>query len=194
MPTAGPWADRIGDRLDHPERVPPEFQHLIADDQQRVARILSIPVAGHVLDVGCSDRSITKRIAQRWLGATVVGVDKDEWDIRQPPPRAEPFDAIFCCEVLEHLTDREAHLARTHLLARLKPEGTLVITVPNIRCALHYTVGCRDRWRWPDHRSAWRYEKLHKFLVGAGLTVTFHRIYPADTVKTGIWLFCEATR
>src|SRR5262245_11065290 len=111
------YTDRIGDRLDRPENVPPELAHLIPDDIQRVKRILEFPVSGRVLDVGCSDGAITRRIAEMW-GVPVVGadvgnawnepdpfsseseiIDRDErgvftgwmrWDARQPYP-----DAMF---------------------------------------------------------------------------------------------------
>ncbi len=163
--------DDIGNRLDHPELVPAEYRHLIPDDQMRVGTILSVPVSGDVLEVGASDGSIGRRIAERWrvkLLATDIADAVHPWDIRtrfayQP----DKFDAIYCCEVLEHLTDADVELAWTNLLAILKPAGKMILTVPNRDCADIYTAGCRDRWRWPDHRSVWTVQRLCRLLHGA---------------------------
>lgn len=203
-----PYTDAIGDRLDHPERVPPEYQHLIADDQQRVARILSIPVAGRVLDVGCSDGAITRRIAGQW-GAVVDGSDRPPmrvtvwrpplftyvlvWDIREPWPGAPSvqYDAVYCCEVLEHLTEAEAPLALYHILSILKPGGTLIVTVPNRHPHDRYEIGCRSRWAWPDHRSGWDRLTLSRFLRPCQ-SVEFLPVYDGESVDNGIWIIANA--
>lgn len=153
-PKLNPFKDAIGDRLDHPERVPAEYQHLIPDDKARVEWILSHPLQGHVLEVGCSDGAITRRLEHKWKDADIQGIDVPWHDIRYAVS-VEPYDTVFCCEVLEHLTVEDAVLALGNMYALLKPGGQLIITVPNKECADHYTAGCRDRWRWPDHRSVW---------------------------------------
>jgi 2-polyprenyl-3-methyl-5-hydroxy-6-metoxy-1,4-benzoquinol methylase len=113
-------ADHIGDRIEHPERVPPEYQHLIADDLQRVMRLVEFEAHGKVLDVGCSDGAVAKRIAQRWPVQMVQcdvtghipgnGLPYFTWDCREPADLAHsgPFDRIYCTEVLEHLTQADA--------------------------------------------------------------------------------------
>lgn len=214
--------DRIGDRLDHPERVPPELRHLIADDQQRVTRILSIPVAGRVLDVGCSDGAITRRIAERpgvigMIGSDVRCAEADwprrgedgrnerlrrydyiVWDVRQPWSCEKygwllPFDAVYACEVLEHLTDADAQTALKHIVAVLKPSGHLIVTVPNRHPADLYEVGCRSRWAWPDHRSAWTFCKLGDWLGEYFGHVTFLPLYDGEAPAQSIWLIAHAT-
>ena len=218
-----PYLDAIGDRLDHPERVPPAYQHLIADDQQRVKRLLEIPVSGNVLDVGCSDGAITRRLAERWATAAVTGCDLvpayrwyeqvptpaigftyASWDIRHAAvawnwparmhhPHQGDFDAVFCCEVLEHLTRAESETALTNIAAVLAPGGTLVVTVPNINVACDYEAGCRDRWRWPDHKRT--YTALELLMALRAVTIDVpddpqHRIplYDGEDWRESIWL------
>ena len=187
-----PFKDAIGDRLDYPERVPAEYQHLIPDDKARVKWILSHPLTGHVLDVGCSDGAITRRLQRTWIFADIHGVDLPWYDIRFPPPNMEPislYDTIFCCEVLEHLTEADAMVALKNMRVLLKPEGQLILTVPNRNCARHYTAGCRDRWRWPDHRSVWFTAKLREALNVAGFRQpTLAALYPPEMPAQSIWL------
>lgn len=197
--------DHIGDRLDHPERVPEELQHLIADDQQRVARILSIPVSGRVLDVGCSDGAITRRIVDRYL-VTADGADVNEpaawrmtelfvqWDLREPWPSFQTirYDAVYACEVLEHLTDADVTKALTNILTVLKPAGDLIVTVPNRYPHDLYEVGCRSRWKWPDHRSAWDLVKLRGLLKPHFSNVGFLPLYDHEAAAQSIWLIAHA--
>lgn len=211
------FRDAIGDRLNHPENVPEELKHLIADDVARVEKILSIPVSGRVLDVGCSDGAITKRIAAKW-GTDTVGVDVRptdcfqggfngyiQHDVRRPFNRlAVPYDAIYACEVFEHLTDDDADLALATLLGVLNEGGTLIVSVPNRECADEYVAGCRDRWKWPDHRSVWTHRRLVEFL-GPHFSDLKHlpldaRDYWLDTtfgcsrwIDRSIWLIVHAS-
>jgi len=107
-----------------------------------------------ILDVGCGRGELLYYCAKQGVGATGVDYSQDavalvkERTVRLLP---EPqrglvrvvcddiarfslegtFDAIFCIEVLEHLTDVQIRSllekARTHL----KPEGRLIVTTPN---------------------------------------------------------------
>ena len=197
--------DRIGDRLDHPELVPPELRHLIPDDQQRVKRILEFEISGDALEVGCSDGAINRRIQRQWPQATVWGCDLHpmdahtpmwylQWDARQPWlfDGIRSFSTIFACEFFEHLTDADAGRALTNILAILKPDGQLIVTVPNRDCDERYVAGCRDRWRWPDHRSVWWPAKLQRFLKGTFEDIQWHALYPDDIPWESIFLIARA--
>lgn len=209
------YQDRIGDRLDHPENVPPELAHLIPDDVQRVKRILEFPVSGRVLDVGCSDGAITRRIKSSHPGVGVIGSDVDtsrwtrvawdtlfvEWDIRIPLHACRtaglmdgwvPLDAVYACEVFEHLTDDDADKALVNVLAVLKLGGDLILTVPNRRPADRYTVQCRDRWRWPDHRSSWTWGKLSAWLRPHFTDLEPVPLYDGEPFERSIWLIVRA--
>lgn len=60
-----------------------------------------------------------------------------------------PFDTILCLDVLEHLPDPWATVAR--LEAMLAPGGSLIVSLPNVR---HYTVSFpllfAGRWTYGD--------------------------------------------
>ncbi len=98
-----------------------------------------------VLDVGCATGYLARRLKER--GATVVGVDLDERAVAQARPFCESvhvgdvetmelpfepasFDTIVCGDLIEHLRDPRAVLAR--LRPFLRPGGRLVLSTPNI--------------------------------------------------------------
>jgi O-antigen biosynthesis protein len=101
--------------------------------------------AQRVLDVGCSTGYLAERLQKR--GKTVVGLDLDErsaelarrfcaevhvGDVETMELPFEPasFDAILCGDLIEHLRDPQALLAR--LRPFLRPSGRLVLSTPNI--------------------------------------------------------------
>lgn len=120
-------------------------------DQKRLKFIASAVASragthGKVLDVGCGNGIISIQLGK--LGFNVTGIDVSEKTIetaRRHNPFAhvnfrvqsaeelvasgEQFDAIVCSEVLEHLHHPGALLKTLH--QSLKPEGILIVTVPN---------------------------------------------------------------
>lgn len=97
------------------------------------------------LDVGCGDGTTTGLWAQR-VGADYLGVDISSGavartralglaaelvdDASRLPLESGSFDVAVCSEVLEHLFDPLAALAELRRV--LRPDGRLIITVPNI--------------------------------------------------------------
>lgn len=105
-----------------------------------------IPAQGRVLDVGCGNGVISRHLGQ--FGYDVLGIDISQKTIdvarsknKLPNVRFEAisaealkaqgqqYDAVICSEVLEHL-DQPGILLET-IAAALKPEGMLIVTVPN---------------------------------------------------------------
>lgn len=101
---------------------------------------------GKVLDVGCGNGVISIQLGK--LGFNVTGIDVSEKTIENarknniyPNVRfrvqsaeelkatGEQFDVIICSEVLEHLHNPSALLEVLH--SSLKPDGILIVTVPN---------------------------------------------------------------
>lgn len=107
--------------------------------------------ARDVVDVGCGAGRLGRSLKAR-QPARVVGVERDpgaaaaarshldlvlEGDIESlewPFPPAS-FDAVVCGDVLEHLRDPLAVVRR--IRAWLRPSGTLVVSLPNVR---HHSV------------------------------------------------------
>ncbi len=108
----------------------------------RFARRHLLP-GGRVLDVGCGDGSIAAGVVDRagdYLGIDVSPIAIAAARERLPSARFAatgiedvgdegPFDLVMAYEVLEHLADPHAVMAR---IARLmSPEGVLVLSTPN---------------------------------------------------------------
>jgi len=122
------YRDRIGDRLFHPEKVDEDKKHLIKDDLQRVKKILKFPFGEKVLDIGCSDGTITIEIAKKKTVRKIIGVDISPSAIKEANEKLNKlmpnlkekisfkqafiedldfpdnyFDTISACETLEHI-------------------------------------------------------------------------------------------
>jgi 2-polyprenyl-3-methyl-5-hydroxy-6-metoxy-1,4-benzoquinol methylase len=101
---------------------------------------------GSVLDVGCGEGAVGRLLrsegAERLTG---IEIDPDAARVAREfydevaegavedvlPTLSGPFDAILCYDVLEHLVDPSAVLARLRTLAA--PGGHLHVSVPNAR-------------------------------------------------------------
>jgi 2-polyprenyl-3-methyl-5-hydroxy-6-metoxy-1,4-benzoquinol methylase len=100
---------------------------------------------GRVLDVGCSSGYLARPLHAR--GVSVVGLELDEraarharafceavlvGDVETMELPFEPgsFDAVLCGDLIEHLRDPQAFLARVRPL--LRPGGRLVLSTPNV--------------------------------------------------------------
>jgi len=128
--------------------------------KHRVHRKL-VDAAGHgnrILEVGCSSGYLTERLVAN--GNTVVGIEYDAEAAREAEAHAErvlvgdietmalpdgPFDVILCGDVIEHLRDPQA------ALARLRPLGSrLVVSTPNIaNWAIRLSL-LAGRWQYAD--------------------------------------------
>ena len=154
---------------------------------------------GRVLDVGCGDGHLSAQI--RSLGWYVVGlenhtisvdraqsicdriivVDLNKFDA--PVLAEDSFDIVICGDVLEHLVDPLPTLKL--LIERLKPEGQLIISVPNVAHAwvrlnlmfgrFEYTAqGILDR----THTRFFTRRSLIRLVTDAGLDVLVVRTTP----------------
>jgi 2-polyprenyl-3-methyl-5-hydroxy-6-metoxy-1,4-benzoquinol methylase len=104
-----------------------------------------VPAGGRALDAGCSSGYLSERLAQRGFAITGLELDAEaatvaeRWceqvlvgDVERMelPLEPESFDLVLCGDILEHLRDPEAALARLRPL--LKPGGRLVLSTPNV--------------------------------------------------------------
>jgi 2-polyprenyl-3-methyl-5-hydroxy-6-metoxy-1,4-benzoquinol methylase len=128
------------------------------------AKLLDAVGSGkRVLELGCSSGYLAQQLRER--GNTVVGVELDaeaareaeQWceqvivgDVESSTLPLEPasFDVLLCGDVVEHLRDPVAVLAKLRPL--VKPGGTLVLSTPNIaNWAMRLSL-LAGRWRYTD--------------------------------------------
>jgi 2-polyprenyl-3-methyl-5-hydroxy-6-metoxy-1,4-benzoquinol methylase len=116
-----------------------------------------------ILDVGCSSGYLARPLAER--GNTIVGLELDPVAAREAEAHCErvlvgdvetmalplepgSFDVLLCGDVVEHLRDPEATLARLRPL--LRPGGRLVLSTPNVaNWAIRLSL-LAGRWRYTD--------------------------------------------
>jgi SAM-dependent methyltransferase len=158
-----------------------------------------------VLDVGCATGFLARRLQAR--GATVVGLELDEraaaearqfcevvhvGDVETMELPLEPgsFDAIVCGDFLEHLRDPRAFLERIRPL--LSPDGTLVLSTPNIaNWAMRLSL-LFGRFRYTDwgildrtHTHLFTRKTLRDCLASAGYRITvFDYTVPVPVLST----------
>lgn len=148
----------------------------LLDEVQRV-----LPTGGRVLDVGCASGGLlghlpragfraglemspiaaaqARTVADQVVVGDIEGAEKSFPDGH--------FDVVVCADVLEHLADPAAALAR--VVAWTAPGGAVVISVPNI-------ANWRSRLRLL--RGIWRYEEF-------GLWDSGHlRFFTVETLRS----------
>jgi SAM-dependent methyltransferase len=141
--------------------------------------LLAEPNIKTVLDVGCGPGEHARHLSS--AGKRVIGVDPAAVEIGSSEKNggsmmllqadyldpetlfAEPFDAIWCCHMLEHVDDPQAVLCKMH--QDLRDGGLLALTVPP---ATHAMVG--------GHFTLWNAGLLLYHLVRAGFDCRDARI------------------
>lgn len=172
------------------------------------ARLLDLTLAGRprdVLDVGCSSGYLAEPLSE--AGARVVGVELDadaaaaarafcaevvvgDVESIELPFAPGAFDAIVCGDLVEHLRDPRAALARLRPL--LRPEGRLVLSTPNVaNWAIRLSL-LGGRWRYTDrgildrtHTHLFTRKTLAEAVEGAGYRIlTLDHTAPVPFVGT----------
>jgi SAM-dependent methyltransferase len=111
---------------------------------------LKFPKESFVLDAPCGDGSLAAALRHAGYdahgadinaaGAGLLGSAYHDVDLNSRLPFADAlFDVVLSIEGIEHLENRFAYLRELHRV--LKPQGTLILTTPNI-------VGLRSRVRF----------------------------------------------
>ena len=135
-----------------------EHEGRIATADRGLDHLEEVVAPGRLLDVGCWTGSFVEAAARR--GWDAHGIEPSAWAVDVARQRglsvergtlddldlateaqAGPYRAVVCCDVLEHLADPGAAVAR--LRALLEPGGALYLTVPDAGSALAKAMGRR---------------------------------------------------
>jgi methionine biosynthesis protein MetW len=159
-----------------------------------------LPAGGRVLDVGCASggllallRARAGHLAGRELSASAATAAAQIADhvvqgaIEDPdlPFEAGSFDLVVLADVLEHLADPAAGLARAAGFCR--PGGAILVSVPNVAHWQARLTLLRGRWPQTDsgtfdagHLRWFTRDALAALLAGARLDdIELHAIVPA---------------
>jgi len=189
--------------------VPPS-QTLAANRAEAVLATLRRIGAGTVVDVGCGEGALLKRLLAvpaftRILGADVSGtalakaekrLQLDELSDRQRgrikliqssvtylDDRLEGFDAVVLMEVIEHLELQRLPALVSSVFAHAAPES-VIVTTPNADYNPLYPSLARGTFRHPDHRFEWGRESFQAWAAEVcgshAYTVSIEGIGPAD--------------
>jgi SAM-dependent methyltransferase len=175
-----------------PDRLEQWYRRLVLRDHvQFVARAMRDAGApeGLLLDVGCGGGLFLQMMAERGT-RRVAGLDfsldaaKVAWSrgrvpavcatLSRAPFAAESCAAVTMFHVLEHLFDPASYLDAAHRL--LRPEGRLIVQVPNAACWQFLLLG--ERWNGidvPRHLIDFRLRDLESLLDNCGFEVLRHK-------------------
>jgi SAM-dependent methyltransferase len=155
---------------------------------------------GLVLDVGCGGGLFLQMLRQR-AGVRVLGLDFSleaanvAWrrsgvpavcaTLVRAPIAPASCSAITMFHVLEHLYDPGAYLDAAHRL--LKPDGRLIVQVPNAACWQFLVLG--ERWNGidaPRHLIDFRRSDLDLLLDQCGFEVLRHKYFSLRDNPAGL--------
>ncbi|HUS61401.1 MAG TPA: methyltransferase domain-containing protein, partial [Acidimicrobiales bacterium] len=144
---------------------------------------------GRLLDVGCWTGSFL--VAAQERGWEVVGVEPSAWaagrarergvkvhegELVDAPFEPGSFEAIVTCDVLEHLADPAAAVAR--MASLLVPGGALYLTVPDAGSRLARVMGRRWWAVLPMHLQHFSRSSMRLLLARHGFEVRHVATHP----------------
>lgn len=155
-----------------------------------------------VLDVGCASGYLAEALRRK--GCSVSGVEMDPESAEQARPHldkvvvgdletldlaaefaGQDFDVIVFGDILEHL--REPARVLTAATSMLRPDGAVLISVPNVAHGSLRLALLEGRWRYTEtglldrtHVHFFTRESLHEMVSSAGLVVTELRATVSD--------------
>jgi 3' terminal RNA ribose 2'-O-methyltransferase Hen1 len=158
--------------------------------------------AGRVVDLGCGEGALLRRLADDPAFLEIVGLDVSVRSLeraraRLPEDRVRllhgsltyrdarlsGFDTAAAVEVIEHLDPPRLAAFERVVLEHARPRA-LVLTTPNAEYNALFPGLASGRFRHPDHRFEWTRSQLDDWSRGAaarfGYSVRLEPVGPAD--------------
>lgn len=164
-----------------------------------------------LLDVGCGDGRLISMAAERFDGKTLVGIDASEQaiglarllarggefvadDITRPGVFPQPFDALTCVEVIEHVPPPALPRFVEGMRRQVKDGGKLLVTVPSTNRPVtakhyqHFDPDLLEATLAPHFRAerllylngtGWRLRQLRRLFINRLFLVTNQRALDA---------------
>lgn len=173
--------------IDYYERKYLEGEEVLHSYKLKTLELLRDTPRGKVLDVGCGSGVMASRL--RDLGHEVHGLDVSRNAIEKLAARGIPgsvcdlesvlpfpdqsFDAVWCTEVIEHLTTPARLLGEIRRI--LRPGGRLALSTPNSAHIayrlLHLGGRTCSELQHPEHLRFFSRSSLQKLLVESGFRI-----------------------
>lgn len=182
------YSDKTGDYFAHARK---EISHLLPKR------------CGRVLEIGCGSGATLGWLRQDHRAVYTVGVEIAEaaakkarsfaddvfcldFERHELPGREQQFDLVLCLDVLEHMVDPWAMVARL-ATRHLNTGGMLIVSLPNVR---HYSVVLPLLFggRW-DYEDAGLLDRTHlRFFTKASARelLTHAQLGPVTCTATGL--------
>ena len=152
---------------------------------ERACNLAEIFSGSAILDVGCKKAHLLDLLEAKNINCSYTGIDISETviddlkdkkgiflthDLMEPLPFPQnSFDNIFCLEVLEHLENPTFALKQFYSV--LKPDGTLMLSVPNVYSWLRFIgnlAGIKDR---EGHIHSFTFQDINTLLGFTGFKI-----------------------
>lgn len=157
--------------------------------------IASAQTGKRLLDLGCGDGFWSEKFKK--LNFQVISVDKDVFGYSNTqkvnlenllPFPDNSFDIVWSAEVIEHIDNAKQIISEIHRV--LKPDGTIVATVPN-SCfwimSLVSFFGIHPRQlQNPDHKHFFSYQDIKELFPKATILGFFPYFLIKATIRHGV--------
>lgn len=202
--------------LDTKEILDPVVLRSSKDAPQRIAKLVDIKKGDRILDVGCSSSNVAIKYARKTgPQGYVVGIDIDKELIdtahrflqKEPEEtrrktrficisaeefqdQPESFDTVTATEFFEHILHTQHDAFMKHFLKLLKPQGNMIVSVPNRFVKDIYNLQKRYRWDWYNHYTHFTRKSLEFFLSKYFKEIKFYSVYD-ENPEEGVFLIAE---
>lgn len=183
--------DDTGDRSEEALEKPIRLHDRRLD---QVAEIMAASGATSVIDLGCGDGKLLRRLRSIKTLERIVGLDVspgalefasrrlrlDEAPVHQRDrirlvqgsvtyrdDRLEGFDAAALVEVIEHLEPDRLDAATQVVFGHARP-GLVIVTTPNADYNVRFENLAAGAFRHPDHRFEWSREEFRAWVESVG--------------------------